>query len=294
MPLYAVPENELRDHCKRSIEGLELWLRRLIDQKLSAAYGPNYLDATRPNGDRIVRNEIRDRLKEKAAKEPNRFARLIDAAFLEDAINIICNPELYKLHFSDALSAAFPNGHAEVRTLLMRLVPSRNALYHANPITVHDAYRILCYSQDVISALKEYYRSQNMQQQFNAPTVIRISDSLGHVVHLSSSNRHPNGPAMLDYSRDDKAYLRSGDTISIEVDVDPSFDPTSYEIHWLISDIGGGPNISGRKFTLLLTEKYVSTRFCAVCRVISNAGWHKLGTHDDQIDIAYRVLPPVE
>src|ERR1700693_5791176 len=118
MPLYALPESELRDHCKRSVEALELWLRRLIEQKLSAAYGPNYLDATKPNGDNIIRTEIRNRLKEKAAKEPHRFARLIDAAFLEDAVDIISNPELYKLHFSDALSAAFPNGHAEVRTLL--------------------------------------------------------------------------------------------------------------------------------------------------------------------------------
>jgi hypothetical protein len=48
----------------------------------------------------------------------------------------------------------------------------------------------------------------------------------------------------------------------------------------------------GPKFVLLLEERYVSTRFCAVCRIISNARWHKLGTHDDQIDIAYRVLPP--
>lgn len=292
MPLHSVPEVELRDHCKRSVEALELWLRRLIDQKLSAAYGQNYIDATNPNGERIVRNEIGRRLKEKVAKEPNRFARLVDAAFLDDAIDLICNPRLYKLYFGDALRAAFPNGEAEARTFLTRLVSPRNALYHANPITVHYAYRILCYSQDVIDALKQHYRTKNMQEQFNVPTVIRISDSLGHVVYFSDSNRHPDGPAMVDYSRDEQAYLRSGDTISIDVDVDPSFDPSTYEIKWSISNIGG-PQIQGRKFTLLLTDKYVSTRFCAVCRVISNAGWHKLGTHDDQIDISYRVLPPV-
>jgi NADPH-dependent 2,4-dienoyl-CoA reductase/sulfur reductase-like enzyme len=131
-----------------------------------------------------------------------------------------------------------------------------------------------------------------MQQQFNVPIVIRISDSLGHVVTRSSLIGHPDWPAMLDYSRDDKSYLRSGDTISIEVDVDPSFDAASYEIKWSIANIGG-PNISGHKFTLLLTDKYVSVRFTAVCRVTSNATWHKLGTHDDQIDIAYRVLPPL-
>jgi hypothetical protein len=97
---------------------------------------------------------------------------------------------------------------------------------------------------------------------------------------------------MLDYSQDAAAHLRCGDTISTEVDVDPSFHPTTYDVRWLIANIGG-PTTEGTKFTLLLTERYVSTRFCVVCQVISRAGWHKLGTHDDQIDIAYRVLPPV-
>jgi hypothetical protein len=292
MPLHSVLESELRDHCKRSIEALELWLRRLIDQMLSSVYGPSYIDAIKPGGHRVVKTEIAKRLKERAAKEPSRFHRLIDAALLDDTIDLICNPELYELHFKKALQAAFPNGHPEARTFLERLVPPRNALYHANPISVHDAYRVLCYSLDIISALQTYYRGQNMQQQFNVPTVIRIVDSFGHAVDRSGLIGHPDGPAMLDYSRDEQSYLRSGDTLSIEVDVDPSFDPASYEIKWLISNVGG-PIIYGRKFTLPLTERYVSTRFCAVCHVISNASWHKLGTHDDQIEIAYRVLPPL-
>jgi len=240
----------------------------------------------------MVRNEIARRLKERVTNEPRRFPRRIDAALLEDTIDIICNPELYRLHFVEALREAFPNGHVEARTFLERLVSPRNALYHVNPISVHDAYRVLCYSLDVISAIRKYYRRQNMHQQFNVPTVIRISDSLGHVANRSISIGLTDGPGMLDCSRDEQSYLRSGDTISIEVDVDPSFDPDSYEIQWLISNVGG-PNMRGRQFTLLLTDRYVSTRFCAVCRVISNASWHKLGTHDDQIDIAYRVLPPL-
>jgi hypothetical protein len=289
MPLHGVPESELRDHCKRSIEALEYWLRRLIHLELSRAYGPNYIDELKPDGARVIRSEMARRLKERAAGNPSRFARPIDAALLDDEIDVICNHELYKTHFSPALGDAFPEGPVEARTFLSRLVEPRNRLAHAHGISVHDASRILCYTQDVIAALKEFYKDQNLQQQFNAPLVIRVVDSLGHVTEPSARR---DGPVMLDYSNDPSSYLRCGDTISIEVDVDVSFDPSSYAIQWLISNIGG-PTTYGRHFSLVLTERYVWTRFCAVCRVISKASWHRFGTHDDQLDIAYRVLPPL-
>jgi len=291
MPLYSIRGSELRDHCKRAIEGLELWLRRLIDDKLSAAYGGNYLDATKPDGGRVIRGELARTLTERQSNEPKRYSRRIDAALLDEEISIICNPALYETHFEDALKPSFPLGAESARVILERLIPPRNALYHANPLSVHDAHRVLCYTLDVIEALKDYYAKQNMAQQYNVPTVIRVTDSLGHVVYLSTANRHPGGFAMIDYSNDASAYLRCGDTLSIDVEVDPTFDPKEYEVEWLIANVGG-PKIPGPKFHLLLTEHYVSTRFCAVCRVTSNKSWHKLGNSDDQIDIAYRVLPP--
>lgn len=291
MPLYSIGEAELRDHCKRAIEGLELWLRRLIDDKLSAAYGTNYLDATKPDGSRVVRTELARVLTERQSAEPKRYSRRIDAALLDEEIGIICNPALYKLHFEDALSAAFPLGGESARIVLERLIAPRNALYHANPVSMHDAHRVLCYTLDVIESLKAYYAKQNIAQQYNVPTVIRVTDSLGHAINLSAGNRHPSGSAMIDYSNDVSAYLRCGDTLVIRVEVDPAFDPKEYEVEWLISNVGG-PKILGTTFHLVLTDRYVSTRFCAVCRVTSNKSWHKLGSFDDQIDIAYRVLPP--
>ena len=139
--------------------------------------------------------------------------------------------------------------------------------------------------------MKKYYVSTNMQRQFNVPKIIHVIELLGHAVSFSVTDRLPAGPGMLDYSRDDKAILYCGDTLSIEVEVDPTFDPSTYEIEWLIANIGG-PRIVGPKFVLFLEERYVSIRFCVVCRIATTANWHKLGTHDDQIDIAYRVLPP--
>ena len=279
MPLYSLTERDLRDHCKRAIEALETWMRRLIHQKLSDAYGANYIDATRPSGQRVVNNEIVRRLRARMSSDPDRYPTPIDATLLEDAIALLCNPDLCQ-HFQESLMEAFPDGHAEAGTFLRRLIPIRNALYHSNPISVHEAYRVLCYSHDVIQSIKTYYETVNMQQQFNVPQVLRVIDSLGHALSFSPANRNPEGFGMLDYSRDERAILHCGDTLSIEAEVDPTFDPSTYQVEWLISNIGG-PRTQGPKFVLPLEERYVSTRLCLVCRVTSNAAWHKLGTHDE-------------
>lgn len=292
MPLHAISEAELREHCRRALDGLERWLRRLVDENLTAAYGPNYLSACRPSGDRVINADTTRRIIQRAAVEPVKFPRAIDAADLDDTIRIICNPELYVAHFTNALSDAFPEGCVEAKTFLLRLVPPRNALSHARPISIHEAHRVLCYSQDVVAALKVHYGKNQMQKQYNVPTVIRIVDSLGHEISLSDSNRHRDGPAMIDFSQNELAVLRCGDSISIEVDIDPSFEPDAYEVRWLIANVGGAATF-GRRFSLHLTQQHVATRFCVVCYVTSKAEWHKIGTFDDQVDIAYRVLPPI-
>jgi len=145
MPLHTISETQMRDGCKRAIEGLELWLRRLIDTKLTEAYGQDYLDAQKTDGSRVIKSDLAKTLSNRKSQEPERFVRPIDAAFLDDQIQIICNPALYSDHFADALSYIFPQGNDSARTFLMRLITPRNALYHANPISVHDAYRVLCY-----------------------------------------------------------------------------------------------------------------------------------------------------
>jgi hypothetical protein len=290
MPLHSVPESELREHCRRAIEGLELWLRRLVNDKFMTHFGVNYVEATTSDGSRLIRAKLSQDLKQRMANEPTRFSRLVDAAFLEDLIDLICNPMHYNPIFKDTLADAFPQGASEARALLQRLVPPRNALYHANPISVHDAYRVLCYTADVAAALQNYYVRSNMAQQYNVPTVIRIVDSLGHRVDLSTSSGRV-APEMRDYSQDHGSFLSCGSTISIEIDVDPAFDPAEYEIWWSVSNVGG-PNITSRKFVLFLEDRYVSTRLCIVCQVISRKSWHKFGTHDDQVEMCYRVLPP--
>jgi hypothetical protein len=82
MPLHSISESDLREHCKRAIEGLEYWLRRFIDIRLSEAFGPAYIDAKRQDGSRVVRSELARELNERSKREPRRFSRLVDATFL--------------------------------------------------------------------------------------------------------------------------------------------------------------------------------------------------------------------
>ena len=91
--------------------------------------------------------------------EPERFSRIIDAAILDDCINIICNPNLFRRHFREAFKTAFPVGDSrdETRIFLKRLIKPRNLLYHANPISVRQAEQVICYSHDIIESLKKYY-----------------------------------------------------------------------------------------------------------------------------------------
>jgi len=103
MPLYSLSERDLRDHCKRTIEALEMWMRRLIHQQLSDAYGAIYIDATRPTGQRVVNNDIVRGLRARMRSDPDRFTIPIDAALLEDAVSLLCNPDLYRQTFSRCL-----------------------------------------------------------------------------------------------------------------------------------------------------------------------------------------------
>jgi hypothetical protein len=287
MPLHQIAEADRREHCRQALESLEHWLRRLIDQQLRQAYGADYLNAQRSDTSRVIRNDIARVLVDRWRNDPQRYPRPIDAAMLDDLVTVICNPELYREFFAVPLQDAFES-NAIARIYLGRLIPPRNALSHANPISVHDAYRVLCYSQDVIAALKAHYRRTGLNQQFNVPTIIRVADSLGHVTHIDGDRMHG---FQLDYSQDTASQLRCGDTLSIEVEVDPSFNADAYQIEWSIANIGG-PRQTGPRFSLVLTERYVGARLTIVCWVTSEANWHKLGNFDDQMDIAYRVLPP--
>src|SRR5690349_7773640 len=157
MSLYSMGEEELRAHCKQILESLEFWLRRIIHDTLLKEFGEKYIEAIRKNGDPLLNGRIRKKIAERIEAEPERYSRQIDASLLDHLVDIICHPDNYKNYFISAFEQAFPDGNAEARTFMSRLVDPRNRLYHGNSISVRTAEQIICYSHDIIESLKNHY-----------------------------------------------------------------------------------------------------------------------------------------
>lgn len=290
MPLHYVDTDVLRAACKRNLENLEQWLRRLIDGELSKVQH-EYLKIER-NGSPIFKSSIREGLVQKSLNNPNRFPRPIDAATLEQEIAIITNQMIYNDCFGAALSAAFPNGRDECRVFLSRLIEPRNHLYHANHISIRQAERVCCYSNDVIDSLKDYYMLVGLDQEYNAPTIIAYRDSLGRSFSGTGLRRDASGEKSLwdttGTSMIPWPKFRVGDTATFEVDIDPSFDSSDYKVLWQSLGSTWG---EGRRLEKTFQNADVMQHQVLLCRVISNKEWHRLGGSDDVLYVHMSVLP---
>lgn len=290
MPLHAIGEAELRERCRTILEGLEVWLRRLIHDRLTEVYGPDYLTAKDGHGNNIIAGELSRRLSGRQEREPARYARPIDAADLADEVRILCNPSLYNNLFKEALADAFPVGREQAKATLDRLLSPRNALSHGNPISVRQVEQVVCYTGDVIESLKRHYVNRNMGKQYDVPTVIRYSDSFGTSRHENEFRQEPGGPGFLLFDKDPTKHLRVGEILSMQVEIDPSFDPQGYEVRWEL--LGSGQSLIGSKVTVEITTRHVNERFEVQCYVTSKKDWHRFGGWDDFIAVTFKVLPP--
>ncbi|MBJ7428820.1 MAG: hypothetical protein JHD28_07685 [Bacteroidia bacterium] len=284
-------DSELRSFCKEKLESLEYWLRRIIDETLTVNFG-DYINFTDEHGNKLINSTITKSLLSRKENEPNRYPRTVDAILLEDAISIVCNPKMYNSYFFQMFQQAFPNGQIEARTFLMRLVPIRNALSHANPISLRQAEQTICYSNDIIDSLKTYYSNKNMENEYNVPLILKVTDSFGNVFHRNQLNNVHDGGIMKIFFDDPKYYLRVGDILTLEVEVDPSFDSNDYTITW--ASAKGIQSVSGKKLILQISEKNVAQQFDIQCRVLSKKAWHRMHMGaDDFMIFYYKVLAPI-
>jgi hypothetical protein len=295
--LHNMKDAEIRSACRDKIESLEHWLRRLIDDTLTPVYG-DYFDFTDDKGNRLISSKLSQQVEDRRMKEASRYPRKIDAVLLDDAIAIICKPELYKQHFRNALANAFPDGEAEARTFLSRLLVPRNSLAHANAISSRQAEQIICYSNDVIESLKKYYSELGMQQEYNVPLILKVTDSFGNVFTRSQFRRVPSGGMMLSFTDQSDFFLHPGDILTLEIEIDPSFETDSYDIKWG-STTGLPEPLSGSRAVIPITTKQVCEQFDVQCRITSKKDWHRMHTgfdkgSDDLLIVDYKVLPPVE
>lgn len=283
MSLTQLPIDDLRTLCRHRLETLELWLRRLIHDKLTAAYGHAYFEHE-VHGNHIFRDDMRRNAVARMQKNPDRYPRPVDALLLDDLVTTLCKEDLHREHFRHALSGAFPDGRVEARTFLERLVEVRNPLAHANSISDHQALRVFCYSQDVIKSITDHYESLGMGREFNAPTFVAFRDSVGHARDIAETK------ARLDFL---DTIFRPGDRLRVEVDVDDSFSTDTYTVNWVVANISNGESGSGSNFEILLTPRHVGEHFSIVATLKSIKEWHRHSNFDAHLSVTYKVLPPI-
>lgn len=278
----------MRSTCKDRIESLEHWLRRLIDDELSRAYG-DYFSHADGKGNRLIRNSLSKQVDQRRAREPSRYLRKIDAVF---AIDIICNPQLFNKHFRAPLSIAFPEGRDEARTFLRRLLEPRNHLAHASEISIRQAEQVVCYTNDVIESLKKHYRDLGMQQDYDVPLILRVTDSWGQSFARSEFSDVHHGGIFKNFSNDPTFFLRPGEVLTIEVEVDQTFDPSNYKLEWTAK--GLVKPIEGTKAVIPISNQSVGQQWHLQCRLTTDKDWHRMAIgSDDFLFLVYKVLPPL-
>lgn len=286
MPLTRIPNDELREICRKQIEALERWLRDLMHRNLSEEYGANYFDSGEMNGNKLFRSEIRRHADKRIKEGKSNYGDKINTLLLDHLMDTVCKKDLYTAYFKDALEEVFPDGWQVARTNLKRLIPLRNALSHSNPISVRDAERVICYTNDVIDSIKAYNRRKNMDHEYNTPQFTRFRDSLGHDELITKTSLG------LDFSKE--ASIHVGDKVRMEVEVDASFDPSSYYVTWMVSANLGNERRTGNPFVFEFLPRHVGEHFTFFIHLISTKDWHRHTSHDAQIVLSYKVLPPLD
>lgn len=280
-------EAERRERARRYLDSAESWLRRLIEAKLPNRFGSNYLGLDEAGGCKAISKDIRRQITMRFESDRTRFARVIDAADLGHVITIVLHPELYPANFRDALQIAFPDGPAEARSFLNRLEEIRNKLAHGGTCSDRDHERAVCYSNDLIDSIKQHFKEQNMERQFNVPTFTRVVDNRGNDFHLA----HDPGQNMhfVDVRQQGQGDLYVGDELIVEAEVDTNF--TGYTIDWMSFS---GDSGHGSPMRLIIGMKHVGLQLIIRFNVRSSELWHRLhGGIDDMVELHYRVLPPV-
>lgn len=291
MPLNRLSDAELRAVCRTTIESLEIWLRRVIDLALRGELGEDYINALNTNTRKhIFKKSLRESIEKRTNQHPRRYSRPIDAALLEDVIYIVCHDNLYDRFFKSFFELHYPQGRYELRTFLNRLLVPRNALAHSNPVSVRQAEQVICYSNDAIDAIKHRLEELNMASDYNAPIIIRITDSRRFVFHDAQIRRNSTGRGLVSLAEDSAAWLRVGDTLGLEVEVDPSFSPDDYRIEWVVPKEEHSLPASSR-LVLDICEDHINFVLTIYCKIISNKSWHRCGDVDDAVGVSYRVLP---
>jgi hypothetical protein len=151
---------------------------------------------------------------------------------------------------------------------------------------------VLCYTQDVLASLKEHYAAMNKQREYNVPMIIKVADSLGNVCQATELRRDSASYASCRFYIKSSGRLYPGDRLTIEVEVDPTFERSSYRLEWFWRGNKPAQLNDVERVVIDIDNSHVEETFGIQCKVISNRDWHRLGDHDDIVLVMYKVLPP--
>lgn len=289
--LYSFSEEEIRSLCRVNIEAFEKWARTIIDSELTKNLGVNYFDLELAPNVPVVKKSIRDKTAQMMRSNPQRFHRKIGTLFLDEIIYLLCRNDLYKRFFKDFLDLIYPDGNAESRTYLNRLVPIRNCLSHSNPISIRDAERCICYTNDFIDGVKQYFYDKGEERVFNTPNAIKLNDSLGNEFQLNKDTMFES----ICINRTGTTQLHQfhlGERYSAWLTLDPSFTPEQYTIEWHIEC--GRHLGNDSRLDIEIAEDMIRERCPIYCTIKSTKSWHRYRGYDQQFAIVFQVLPPEE
>lgn len=273
--------DERQSFVRAHTDSAERWLRHLVELTLRPKMGPNYITQGPWKKDLIQKFTV------KIQSQPAQFTREIDATTFDQLVDIVCHPNHWA-DFKDALSTAFPDGLQEARTFLTRLQVIRNHVAHVRPCSVRQMEQALCYSNDVADSVKAHFQATGMSKEFYVPTFVSYADSLGNAGHFPPSEYYFRGQ---DLSTSEYKRLYPGDVLTIELEVDPSFDVASYNVNWYIKAHTFDRGV-GRKAVIKITNAHIGQRMEIQFKLKTTNSWHRSSTGDDDVvDIHYRVLP---
>ncbi|MEL7661942.1 hypothetical protein [Acetobacterium wieringae] len=285
--------DEIRVTCRRQLESFEFWARRFIHQQLNNVYGENYFYQKYPDGNNLIKKSLQDEVKERMDTNPDRYTRPVDALLFNDIIDILYNGELYKTLFKKALDSVYSCGREELKSVLNRLIPVRNNLSHANPISIRQAEQVICYTNDFIEAIRLFYKKENLSMSYNVPQIIKIVDSFGEECYRENFTETATG-AIWSFKGRNNFELRPGEFYKVDIEIDPTFNNDEYDIIWKVQQTEISEYKNKKYIEFEVTEKQVAQIFQFNCTIVSKKSWHKYLHYDDNLSIWVRVLPPIE
>jgi hypothetical protein len=285
-----LPETELRELSRKQIEAVEFWLRRLIDDVLTEALGEDYYKHQNKNGDNIIKNEVREDVHRRIKNSSHSFSRWIDATTLGHLNYIVCKPKLFEDYFKSYFFLNFSLGHEQLRLRLNTIVEIRNLLSHSNPISIRQAEKVVCYTNDVIDSIKDEYKRRHEFMEFNVPSIISYSDSFGNKFYRKDMDIDASY-LLVNLS---KFPIRCGDRLKFIVEVDSTFDMNEYSINWDWPMISSHDENNTHEGVFSVEKTHVGEIALLTFTLSSNEEWHRYNFYDDKLIILLRVLPPMD